>query len=102
MRRARDEGADLCFGGADGAGLGVCFGDLDDDGRPDLYVANDLMPNYLFRNRGDGAFDDVTLEAQVNLGRWAWGSMFADINNDGLEDLLVANGFITTEDTGDL
>jgi hypothetical protein len=36
------------------------------------------------------------------MGRWAWSSMFADINNDGWEDLLVANGYITTPDPGDL
>ena len=35
-------------------------------------------------------------------GRWAWSSNFIDINNDGREDLVVANGFITTDDTGDL
>ena len=61
--------------------------------------------NSLFLNRGqqpDADFEDVTLDADVNLGRWAWGSMFVDLNNDGWEDLFVANGFITTEDTGDL
>jgi len=37
------------------------------------------------------------------MGRWAWGSLFADLNNDGRNDLLVANGFITQpDDTGDL
>ena len=36
------------------------------------------------------------------LGRWAWGSRFADVNNDGWEDLIFANGFITQADTGDL
>ena len=52
-------------------------------------------------NQGD-AFRDVSQRAGVTMGRWAWGSKFADLNNDGLEDLYVANGFITTEDTGDL
>ena len=41
-------------------------------------------------------------EPLVLLGRWAWGSNFIDINNDGLEDLFVANGFVTNEDTKDL
>jgi hypothetical protein len=36
------------------------------------------------------------------MARWAWGAQFVDLNNDGWEDLCVANGFITTEDTGDL
>ncbi len=41
-------------------------------------------------------------ELGVTMGRWAWSSMFADLNNDGWEDLLVANGYITTPDPGDL
>ena len=45
---------------------------------------------------------DVSVAAAVTQGRWAWGSAFADFNNDGWQDLLVANGFITQEDTGDL
>lgn len=47
-------------------------------------------------------FDDVSLKANVNLGRWAWSSNFMDINNDGWQDLVVANGYITTDDTSDL
>jgi len=61
--------------------------------------------NSLFANRlgeGQSQFDDVSVESSVTLGRWAWSSQFADINNDGREDLYVANGFITQEDTGDL
>ena len=42
------------------------------------------------------------MEQGVTMGRWAWGSRFVDLNNDGWEDLVVANGFISTEDTGDL
>ena len=50
----------------------------------------------------DGGFADKSLSAGVTMGRWAWSSLFADINNDGWEDLLVANGYITTPDSGDL
>lgn len=60
--------------------------------------------NSLFRNlgsSGDG-FEDVSLQENVNMGRWAWSSLFADLNNDGHEDLLVANGFITQEKADDL
>ena len=59
--------------------------------------------NTLFENSWDGTFRDVSLEAGVTMGRWAWGSNFADINNDGWDDLIVANGLVTSpDDTGDL
>jgi len=53
-------------------------------------------------NAGDGTFNDVSEPAGVTMGRWAWGSRFADLNNDGWEDLVVANGYITQPDAGDL
>jgi hypothetical protein len=56
----------------------------------------------LFENTGEGTFRDVSLDRDVTMGRWAWGSPFVDINNDGRPDLLVANGYITGEDTRDL
>jgi hypothetical protein len=57
----------------------------------------------LFQNTGDGSFRDVTLSAGVNMGRWAWSSNFVDLNNDGFEDLMIANGMVTApEDTDDL
>ena len=62
--------------------------------------------NSLFRNTvaasSKAAFEDVSVEANVTMGRWAWSSKFADINNDGWQDLIVANGFITQEDDRDL
>ncbi|MEM7385229.1 MAG: VCBS repeat-containing protein, partial [Verrucomicrobiota bacterium] len=57
--------------------------------------------NSLFRNM-KGTFKDVSVDSAITMGRWAWGSRFVDFNNDGWDDILVANGFITTEDTGDL
>ena len=57
--------------------------------------------NTLFLNTGTG-FRDVSEQAGVTMGRWSWGSRFADVNGDGWSDLIVANGFISTEDTGDL
>lgn len=57
---------------------------------------------YLFRNAGGGEFQDVSLSAAVNMGRWAWASLFADLNNDGWDDLLVNNGYITGEKPDDL
>jgi hypothetical protein len=64
--------------------------------------------NTFFRNTGrpsdDGVipFDDISIKKGVNRGRWAWGSRFLDINNDGWEDLVVANGYVTTAGDGDL
>ena len=57
--------------------------------------------NTLFVNSADG-FRDISEQAGVTMGRWAWGSQFADLNGDGWDDLVVANGFISTDDTGDL
>ena len=61
--------------------------------------------NSLFANHGGHVsplFQDVSLDAHVTKGGWAWSSHFADINNDGWEDLVVANGYITQEDPRDL
>ena len=44
----------------------------------------------------------MSVDAGVNMGRWAWGSVFVDINNDGQEDIVVANGFVTSHQTQDL
>jgi len=58
--------------------------------------------NTLLRNQGDGTFSDQSAPAGIEMGRWAWGSHFIDVDNDGWEDLIVSNGYLTTEDTGDL
>jgi hypothetical protein len=58
--------------------------------------------NSLFRNLGDGTFREIGRQAEVEIARWAWSSLFVDLNNDGWDDAVVANGYITTEDTGDL
>ncbi len=51
---------------------------------------------------GKPGFTDVSVGAGVTLGRWSWGSIFLDLNNDGWEDLFVANGFITGRQPDDL
>lgn len=113
------------------AGMGVTWGDYNRDGLMDFYVSNmfsaagnrvayqrQFKPgaagaslsgfrrhargNSLFQNNGDGTFSDVSVEAGVTMGRWAWGAQFADLNNDGWEDLYVANGYITGEAKDDL
>ena len=58
--------------------------------------------NSLFRNLGDGTFADVSEQAGITMGRWAWGSTFVDFDNDGRPDLFTPNGFLTGEDPEDL
>lgn len=113
------------------AGMGVSWSDYDLDGDLDLYVSNMFsaagrriayqprfqqtaaqqtrqqvqrhsLGNTLLANAGDGTFRDVSDSAGVRVGRWAWGARFADLNNDGLEDLVVPNGFLTNERKDDL
>ena len=109
-----------------GAGMSAAFLDYDNDGLLDIYTGNmwsdaglrvtsapDFMPdapadvralyrrhvrgNSLFRNRGDGHFEDKTLAARAEMGRWAWSSDALDFDNDGWEDLYVVNGMLTRE-----
>ncbi|MGH9671741.1 MAG: CRTAC1 family protein [Bryobacteraceae bacterium] len=77
-----------------GKGMGIAFADYDGDGDLDVFVANDTVPNFLFRNDGDGRFREAALEAGVAFnddGR-ALSSMgvdFRDYDNDGRADLFV-------------
>jgi hypothetical protein len=71
-------------------GAGLAVGDYDNDGRDDIYFLNQHGPTALYRNRGDGTFEDVTATAGVALdGRVSVGATFADYDNDGWEDLFV-------------
>lgn len=79
-----------------GKGLGVVAADLDNDSDLDYYVANDTTPNFLYRNDGQGHFQEVGLISGTAFGELgdAEGSMGADVgdfNGDGLPDLWVAN-----------
>ncbi|MCA8948692.1 MAG: VCBS repeat-containing protein [Planctomycetes bacterium] len=105
------------------AGMGVAWADCDGDGDLDLYVTNMFssaghriaalerfqpgMPaaerralqelafgNSLFTNRGDGTFERVA-DPSVRMGRWGWGARFADLDDDGNEDIVAPNGFLT-------
>ena len=109
-----------------GAGMSAAFFDYDNDGRLDIYTGNiwsaagqrvtaqgAFMPdapaevralyrrhargNSLFRNLGDGRFEDVSLRARAERGRWAWSSDALDFDSDGWEDLYVVNGMLTRE-----
>ena len=121
-------------------GMSASWGDYDRDGWMDLYIANmfssaghrvtsqtQFKPevsasvretfkrmargNSLLRNHGlvsgspsnvGVSFRDQSTVAGVTMGRWAWGSNFVDLNNDGWEDLVIANGYVTGEDSADL
>lgn len=56
--------------------------------------------NTMLKNNGDGTFSDLSEDTGIEMGRWAWSSNFVDINNDGWEDLVVANGFLTGDEKG--
>src|SRR6266576_4275576 len=72
---------------------GVAAGDFDSDGFDDLYVCQPAgLPNRLYRNRGDGTFDDVTEKAGVGVLDSTACALFADFENKGLQDLLVVCG----------
>jgi tetratricopeptide (TPR) repeat protein len=74
---------------------GVSVGDIDGDGFDDLYVCQPAgLPNRLYRNRGDGTFDDITESSGVGILENTACALFADFDNDGRQDLVVvrANG----------
>ena len=114
-----------------GSGMSVSWGDYNRDGLMDLYVGNMFSAagsrvtsqqgfrpgadtstrnrlrrfakgNSLFENLGRGKFREVGGQKNVEIARWAWSSMLMDMNNSGAEDIFVANGYITTDDPGDL
>src|SRR5689334_20364933 len=71
-------------------GSGLAIGDVDNDGRDDIYFLNQYGPNALYRNKGDGTFEDVTAKSRVGVdGRVSVAGTFADYDNDGFEDLFV-------------
>lgn len=73
-------------------GSGLAIADFDNDGREDIYFANEHGTNALYRNRGDGTFEDVSAKAGVALGdRISVGATFADYDNDGWADLFVTS-----------
>jgi len=76
-----------------GKGLGVAVGDIDGDGWPEIFVANDGVRNFLYRNKGDGSFADVTYSANVGFDMDGkvlngMGAEIADYDGDLLPDIF--------------
>ena len=70
-------------------GFGVAIGDFDNDGWPDIFVAN-FGKNRLYHNNHDGTFTDVAEQASITLGNWSDGATWGDYNGDGRLDLFVS------------
>src|SRR5438477_6866387 len=69
---------------------GLAVGDVDNDGLDDLYVCQPAaLPNRLYRNRGDGTFEDITQSSGVDVLDNTSCALFADFENKGVQDLLV-------------
>jgi Flp pilus assembly protein TadD/peroxiredoxin len=107
-----------------GAGMSACWFDFENDGNQDIYAADMWSApgirvsrqsvfhakdpeniralykqhaggNALYRNRGNGSFENVSATAGVQMGRWAWCSDAFDFDHDGYSDLYIANGYIS-------
>lgn len=124
----RDEAAKAGLDGV-GPGMSASWFDYDGDGRPDLYIsdmwtapgqrvvrdaafapaANDgeafrrhTKGNSLYRNRGDGTFEETGAAEGVEMGRWAWSSGGFDWDLDGVPEILIATGMLTNRSREDL
>jgi enediyne biosynthesis protein E4 len=76
---------------ARGYGMGVAVGDVDNDGRPDLYLTKFNAPNQLFRNNGNGTFTDVSKASGTDSATWSVSAAFVDVDRDGWLDLYVGH-----------
>ena len=86
--------------GREQAGMGSTAADYDGDGKLDLFKTNFSDDTAtLYRNNGDGSYTDMTFAAGlgINTDALGWGTMFADVDNDGWPDLLVVNGHVYPE-----
>jgi hypothetical protein len=92
--RFRDVSDASGIGAHVGKGMSVAFADMDEDGFTDILVTNDTQPNFLFRNRGNGVFEEKGEAAGVaynndGLALSSMGADFRDVNNDGRPDIFI-------------
>jgi Flp pilus assembly protein TadD/peroxiredoxin len=114
-----------------GAGMGCSWCDFDNDGLPDVYVPSmweaagqrvseqkqfhseapqsirvlyqrHAKGNALYRNLGNGEFENVGHKSGVEMGRWSWSADFWDVDHDGYSELFVTNGYISGPDHNDV
>jgi Flp pilus assembly protein TadD/peroxiredoxin len=114
-----------------GAGMSACWLDFDNDGKQDIYAAGmwvaaglrvygqpyfhahepeniralyrrHMSGNSLYRNQGNGQFQNVAAQAGVEMGRWSWSTEAWDFDHDGYPDLYIANGYISGQDARDV
>jgi enediyne biosynthesis protein E4 len=80
------------FGNPVNFGLGVSIGDINNDYYPDIFVSNDYRErDFLYLNNQNGTFSEILMNAMGHISLFSMGSDLADINNDGLLDLFVAD-----------
>lgn len=94
----------------DANGMGSAVGDIDNDGDLDWFVSSvgvvagnpnqTSTGNRMYRNKGDGTFEDTTDACGVREGHWGWGATFGDFDNDGDLDLFHVNGFLGSFSAG--
>lgn len=97
---AADAGVAFNEDGREQAGMGSTSADYDGDGKLDLFKTNfSDDTSTLYRNNGDGTYTDMTFPAGlgINTDALGWGTMFADVDNNGWPDLLVVNGHVYPE-----